>query len=77
MRNLGLVECKQRCVSVRAGTPEFMAPEMYDEAYDESVDVYAFGMCMLEMASGEYPYQECTNPMQIWKKVSTVCTTFY
>lgn len=26
-----------------------MAPEMYEEQYDESVDVYAFGMCLLEM----------------------------
>ena len=41
------------------GTPEFMAPEMYEEKYDESVDVYAFGMCMLEMATSEYPYSEC------------------
>lgn len=48
-----------------------MAPEMYDEHYDESVDVYAFGMCMLEMATGEYPYSECTSPAQIYKKVST------
>ncbi|NXP47184.1 WNK3 kinase, partial [Heliornis fulica] len=38
------------------GTPEFMAPEMYEERYDESVDVYAFGMCMLEMGTSEYPY---------------------
>ena len=33
------------------GTPEFMAPEMYEEHYDESVDIYAFGMCVLEMAT--------------------------
>ncbi len=26
------------------GTPEFMAPEMYEEHYDERVDVYSFGM---------------------------------
>ncbi|GBP83800.1 hypothetical protein EVAR_25647_1 [Eumeta japonica] len=51
------------------GTPEFMAPEMYEEHYDESVDVYAFGMCMLEMATGEYPYSECSGPAQIYKKV--------
>ncbi|CAG2056313.1 unnamed protein product, partial [Timema podura] len=51
------------------GTPEFMAPEMYEEHYDESVDVYAFGMCMLEMATSEYPYSECTGPAQIYKKV--------
>jgi len=29
-----------------------MAPEMYDEkGYSEKVDVYAFGMCLLEMVS--------------------------
>ncbi|KRY33537.1 Serine/threonine-protein kinase WNK1 [Trichinella spiralis] len=50
-------------------TPEFMAPEMYEENYDESVDVYAFGMCMLEMITGEYPYSECQFPAHIYKKV--------
>lgn len=49
-----------------------MAPEMYEEHYDESVDVYAFGMCMLEMATSEYPYAECMGPAQIYKKVITV-----
>ncbi|CAN6335377.1 unnamed protein product [Urochloa humidicola] len=52
------------------GTPEFMAPEMYDEEYDERVDVYSFGMCMLEMITVEYPYSECSNPAQIYKKVT-------
>lgn len=49
-----------------------MAPEMYEEHYDESVDVYAFGMCMLEMATSEYPYSECTGPAQIYKRVVSV-----
>ena len=52
-----------------------MAPEMYEEHYDESVDVYAFGMCMLEMATSEYPYKECTNAAQIYKKVTSVSTS--
>ncbi|KQK00731.1 hypothetical protein BRADI_3g51457v3 [Brachypodium distachyon] len=52
------------------GTPEFMAPELYDENYDELVDIYSFGMCMLEMFTLEYPYSECKNPAQIFKKVS-------
>lgn len=52
------------------GTPEFMAPELYDENYSESVDIYAFGMCVLEMTTKEYPFEECTNAAQIWKKVS-------
>jgi len=53
-----------------------MAPEMYEEKYNESVDVYAFGMCMLEMATSEYPYKECTNTAQIYRRVSSVCSSF-
>ncbi|KAL2535810.1 serine/threonine-protein kinase WNK8-like [Forsythia ovata] len=52
------------------GTPEYMAPEFYDEEYNELVDIYAFGMCLLELATSEYPYSECTNPAQIFKKVT-------
>ena len=67
------------------GTPEFMAPELYEERYDEKVDIYAFGMCLLEMVTKEYPYNECTNQVssqrrttifsqfqaQIYRKVSS------
>ncbi|KAK4356697.1 hypothetical protein RND71_025668 [Anisodus tanguticus] len=53
------------------GTPEFMAPECYDREYNELVDTYAFGMCFLEMVTGEYPYIECSNQIQIFKKVYT------
>ncbi|MED6171666.1 hypothetical protein PIB30_042833 [Stylosanthes scabra] len=52
------------------GTPEFMAPELYEEDYNELVDVYSFGMCLLEMLTSDYPYCECTNPAQIYKKVT-------
>ncbi|KAL7513385.1 hypothetical protein ACHAXN_010466 [Cyclotella atomus] len=51
------------------GTPEFMAPELYDESYDEKVDIYAFGMLLLEIATNQVPYHECSNPAQIYKKV--------
>jgi serine/threonine protein kinase len=51
------------------GTPEFMAPELYEEKYNEKVDVYSFGMCMLELATMEYPYAECKNAAQIYRKV--------
>lgn len=57
---------------IPAGTPEFMAPEMYEEKYDEAVDVYALGMCILEMATSEYPYSECQNAAQIYRKVTSV-----
>lgn len=71
--DLGLATLKNRSFAKSViGTPEFMAPEMYEEHYDESVDVYAFGMCMLEMATSEYPYSECTGPAQIYKRVVSV-----
>ncbi|XP_027343788.1 serine/threonine-protein kinase WNK8-like isoform X2 [Abrus precatorius] len=53
------------------GTPEFMAPELYEEEYNELVDIYSFGMCILEMVTCEYPYGECKNPAQIYKKVTS------
>ncbi len=49
-----------------------MAPELYEEEYDDRVDVYSFGMCMLELATMECPYSECSNAAQIYRKVSLV-----
>uniref|UniRef100_A0A8B9VVE9 non-specific serine/threonine protein kinase n=1 Tax=Anas zonorhyncha TaxID=75864 RepID=A0A8B9VVE9_9AVES len=70
--DLGLATLKRASFAKSViGTPEFMAPEMYEEKYDESVDVYAFGMCMLEMATSEYPYSECQNAAQIYRRVTS------
>ncbi|XP_066284747.1 serine/threonine-protein kinase WNK2-like isoform X15 [Branchiostoma lanceolatum] len=70
--DLGLATLKNKSfVKSVIGTPEFMAPEMYEEHYDESVDVYAFGMCLLEMATSEYPYSECQNAAQIYRRVTS------
>ncbi|XP_008407909.1 serine/threonine-protein kinase WNK2 isoform X1 [Poecilia reticulata] len=70
--DLGLATLKRASFAKSViGTPEFMAPEMYEEHYDEAVDVYAFGMCMLEMATSEYPYSECQNAAQIYRKVTS------
>ncbi|KAI7878941.1 kinase-like protein [Lichtheimia hyalospora FSU 10163] len=69
--DMGTAEMKMGQRYTIIGTPEFMAPEMYEEqGYSERVDIYAFGMCLLEMATGEYPYGECRNPAQVYKKVS-------
>uniref|UniRef100_A0A3B5B764 non-specific serine/threonine protein kinase n=1 Tax=Stegastes partitus TaxID=144197 RepID=A0A3B5B764_9TELE len=69
--DLGLATLKRASFAKSVITPEFMAPEMYEEHYDEAVDVYAFGMCMLEMATSEYPYSECQNAAQIYRKVTS------
>ncbi|KAH7425906.1 hypothetical protein KP509_11G077000 [Ceratopteris richardii] len=71
--DLGLATILRRSPAAQSviGTPEFMAPELYEEHYNELVDVYSFGMCLLEMLTSEYPYSECTNAAQIYKKVTT------
>ncbi|CAG8507614.1 4251_t:CDS:2 [Ambispora gerdemannii] len=67
---LAIIKNKDHASSV-LGTPEFMAPELYEEKYNEKVDIYAFGMCVLELVTKEYPYAECTNQAQIYRKVTT------
>lgn len=53
------------------GTPEYMAPELYEEDYTEMVDIYSFGMCLLEMVTMEIPYSECDSIAKIYKRVTT------
>ncbi|KAJ3687713.1 hypothetical protein LUZ61_016877 [Rhynchospora tenuis] len=53
------------------GTPEFMAPELFEETYTELVDIYSFGLCVLEMVTMELPYSECKNLVQIYRKVTS------
>ncbi|XP_054805581.1 probable serine/threonine-protein kinase WNK3 [Prosopis cineraria] len=71
--DLGLAAILQQANSAHSviGTPEFMAPELYEEEYNELVDIYAFGMCLLELVTVEYPYVECSNAAQIFKKVTS------
>lgn len=53
------------------GTPEYMAPELYEEDYTELADIYSFGMCLLEMVTTEIPYSECDSVVKIYKKVTS------
>uniref|UniRef100_A0A914QKY0 Protein kinase domain-containing protein n=1 Tax=Panagrolaimus davidi TaxID=227884 RepID=A0A914QKY0_9BILA len=50
-------------------TSEYISPEMFKKVFnyygkkecDEKADIYAFGMCLVEILSGERPYAECGN----------------
>ncbi|KAL9679596.1 hypothetical protein QQ045_017462 [Rhodiola kirilowii] len=66
---LAVVVGKDHVAHSMLGTPEFMAPEVYGENYNELVDIYSFGMCVLELVTVEVPYSECDKPAQVYKKV--------
>ncbi|KAL7593952.1 probable serine/threonine-protein kinase WNK11 isoform X1 [Lactuca sativa] len=68
---LAAIVGKSHCAHSILGTPEFMAPELYEEDYTELVDIYSFGMCLLEMVTLELPYSECDNIARIYKKVTS------
>ena len=51
------------------GTPQFMAPEIYKEKYDEQIDIYSFGMTLIEIVTQSTPYAECETIPKIWQKV--------
>lgn len=73
IRDLGLAIVMQQPIAHSIiGTPEFMAPKLYDEEYNELVDIFSFGMCMLDMVTCEYPYSECENLAQIYKRLPLV-----
>lgn len=67
---LATVVGKNHAAHTLLGTPEYMAPELYEENYTESIDIYSFGMCLLEMATCEIPYSECDSLGKIYRKVT-------
>jgi WNK lysine deficient protein kinase len=51
------------------GTVAYRAPEVFNRKYNESVDIYSFGMCLLEMFTKETPYEECRDIEEIRDKI--------
>lgn len=61
---LGTIIERQRIMSM-VGTASHMAPESLSVSYDEKIDIWSFGMCIIEMVTGEELYSECDSPHQI------------
>mmetsp|Transcript_2468 Transcript_2468/g.9300 ORF Transcript_2468/g.9300 Transcript_2468/m.9300 type:complete len:1096 (-) Transcript_2468:136-3423(-) len=52
------------------GTPSFLSPEVcLEESYNEKVDIWSFGMCVLEMLTGQYPYAEYKSPLHVIRAI--------
>lgn len=57
--DLGIAREKKQKRYTIVGTPNFMAREIFEgEGYSEKVDIYALGICLIEMATGQYPCGE-------------------
>lgn len=68
--DLGLAREKRHKRYTIVGTPHFMAREMFEgDGYTEKVDVYAFGMVLVEMATGRTPYGELKDTTEVCRSV--------
>lgn len=65
--DFGLSIAKESATSL-IGTPGFLAPELFADSYNELVDIWAFGMCVLEMATNSYPYVEANGVVSVLLK---------
>jgi serine/threonine protein kinase len=68
--DFGIAKFKDRTfvstVNGQAGTPCYMAPELFDGAQvTEKVDVYSFSILLWEMLTGQIPWSTVPSPMQI------------
>lgn len=60
--------------TIDAGCKPYMAPERIDptrnkQGYDVKSDVWSLGITMIEVATGEFPYDTWRNPFQQLKQV--------
>lgn len=46
--------------STQCGTSYWLAPEAVNSAYDAKIDIWAFGITLIEMAEGKPPYSDDT-----------------
>mmetsp|Transcript_484 Transcript_484/g.612 ORF Transcript_484/g.612 Transcript_484/m.612 type:complete len:661 (-) Transcript_484:3910-5892(-) len=54
---------------LKSSNTEYLAPEVYDQEYSPSADIYGLGMSVLEMCTHSQPYSECSNSAAIYHRI--------
>jgi len=54
---LSKIQKKNRLLKTIAGTPYYMAPEVFDEKYDNKCDIWSLGVLLYVFMSGYLPFQ--------------------
>ena len=53
------ISTSEGAITERCGTPQYMAPEIYQEKpYDQAVDMWAVGIMVYELMTLNLPYDE-------------------
>jgi serine/threonine protein kinase len=53
----------------KSSSAEHLAPEVYDQEYSVSADIYALGIAVLEICTRSKPYVECSNTAAIYHRL--------
>ena len=69
MTSLRLLACRSSSDEFVSIQPERIDPQGNPSAYDVRSDVWSFGISMLEISTGKFPYKTWTSPFEQLKQV--------
>lgn len=51
-----------------AGSPRYLAPEIFTKKYDEKIDIWSLGVTLMYLLTGEWPF-DGTSRSEVFSKI--------